>query len=68
MRKFREKENYKSLRLLEEDISKDKRKTFKIVRRMIKKLLETKLSGRNLIKEIDACHVPIGKWTTEKLR
>ena len=78
IRKFGEKETYKYLGILEADTIKQvemKGKIQKEYLRRTRKLLETKLSSRNLIKEINTWAVPLVgysghflKWTREELK
>ena len=75
LRTFGERENY--LEILKAKITqiKIKEKIRKLYFRRIRKFLETKLSSRNLIKEINSWAVPFVrysglflKWTKEELR
>ena len=75
---FREKENYKYLRILEADRIKQaemKEKIRKEYLRRTRNFLETKLCSRNLIKGINTWSVslvrysgPFLKWTREELK
>ena len=78
IRTLREKENYKYLGILEADTIKQvelKGKIKKEYLRRTRKLLKTKLSGRNLIKGINTWALPLVrysrhflKWTREELK
>ena len=75
IRKLRENETYKYLGLLEADKWKWKTRFEKIVSERTRKLLETKLSSRNLIKGINTWAVslvrysgPFLKWTRRELK
>ena len=78
IRTFREKETYKYLSILEVDTIKQvemKDKIQKEYLRRTRKLLETKLSGRNLIKGTKTSAVPLVryfgpflKWTRDVLK
>ena len=78
IRTLKENETYKQLSILEADTIKQvekKDKTKKEYLRRTKKLLETKLSCRNLIKGMNTLAViifrysgPFGKWTREELK
>ena len=75
IRALGEKENYKYLRLLEVDNIKQAERSEKKIKkeyfRRTRKLLETKLNCRNLIKKINTKAVPSApflKWIGEELR
>ena len=66
IRTLAENENYKYLRILEADTIKQVEMTDKIQKeylRRTRKLLETKLSSRNLIKGINTWAVPLVKYS-----
>ena len=78
-RKLRENETYKYLGILEADTIKQvqikEKKIQKEYHRRTRKLLETKLSSRNLIRGINTWAVPLVrftgpflKWTTDELK